>query len=307
MRQTLKITRWLSDIWIAFLLALIIIKIWGWVGNKDNPFSRLFGVWWLLSYMIGYGLLWGRKFFQKPANKVLSEDKRPPVIYLRSFKDDEKAAAPIVAQYMPVFFTEEEYLVDALNDFGPCVAIGQPSEKLPDLGAARMYLDDDEWQDKVRELLASSSLVVLRAGDTPNFFWEVEQSAKIIKPKNIIILIPKIRYDLFRTRANQYFPKPLPEDIGNPKTGTRLYGYIYFDEDWTSHFIKFEYHGSFWQPQLPSNGTRYIVQYTIRNSLAPIYERLGILIPQIEGGSFIVFFIAFLLSILFMSIFNQTK
>ena len=308
MRQTLKITQWLSDIWMAIVLALIIITIWDWVSNTDNPFSSLIGVWGFLGYMIGYGALWGRKIFQKPANKVLSEDKRPPIIYLRSFKDDEKAAAPIIAPNIPIFFTEEEYLVDTLNDFGPCVAIGQPGEKLPDLGAARLYLDDDEWQDKVRELLVSSSLVVLRAGDTPNFFWEVEQSAKFVKPKNIIILIPKIRYDLFRTRANPYFPKPLLEDIGDAKTGIRsLYGYIYFDEDWTSHFIKFEYHSSlsFWQVNLMSNPTQYIFQYTLRNSLAPVYERLGILIPQAESGSFIVFISVFLLSILFMSIFNR--
>jgi hypothetical protein len=294
---------------MAFVLALIIITIWDWVSIKDNPFFRLFNFWKILCFVIGYGSLWGRKIFKKPANKVLSEDKRPPVVYLRSFKDDEKAATPIMEESqspVPIFFTEEEYLVDALNDFGPCVAIGQPGEKLPALGAARMYLDDDKWQDKVRELLASSSLVVLRAGDTPNFFWEVEQSAKFVKPKNIIILIPKIRYDLFRTRANPYFPKPLPEDIGDGKTGIKsLYGYIYFDEDWTSHFIKFEYHGSFWRLQLQPNSTQYIFQYTLRNSLAPIYERLGILIPQIEGGSFIVFFVAFLFWILFVSNFNR--
>jgi hypothetical protein len=284
------------------MLALIIITIWDWVSNKDNPFFRLLNYWKILCFVIGYGLIWGRKFFKKPANKVLSEDKRLPVVYLRSFKDDGKAAAPIVDPYFPaspVFFTEEEYLVDALNDFGPCVAIGQPGEKLPDLGAARMYLDDDEWQDKVRELLVSSRLVVLRAGYTQNFFWEVEQSIKIATPQKIIMLIPNIIYDRFRIRANQYFSKPLPEEIGNTNGNTRigsLYGYIYFDEDWTSHFIKFEYHGSFWQDPK---------QYIIRNSLAPIYERLGILVPQIENGSSVVFYVAFFILILFMSIFNR--
>lgn len=305
MRQKSKINQWLHDMLAGFILALAIITIWDlwdWVSNKDHLFSGLSGLWTTLCFVIGYGLMWGRKFFQKPANKVLSEDKRPPVVYLRSFKDDKKASTPIRQLDWPVFFTEEEYLVDVLNDFGPCVAIGQPGEKIPDLGAARMYLDDNEWQDKVRELLAASSLVVLRAGDTQNFFWEVEQSAKNVKPKNIIILIPRVKktFDQFRLRANQYFPKPLPENIGDPGAFSgiaSLYGYIYFDEDWTSHFIKFEFRIPYWQRRMADP-----VQYIIRDSFAPVYERSGMLVPKTEDSSLVVILVSFLLSILSLSI-----
>src|SRR3990172_2856909 len=181
-----------------------------------------------------------RKYAQKSADELLSEDKRPPVIYLRSFKDDRAAAAPAALTNWFVVYTEEEQLAHVLNDFGPCVAIGQPGEQLPDLGAARMYFADDEGEEKVLEFLAASKLVVLRAGATPNFFWEVEQSAKMVSPENLIILVPvsKKKYNEFRKNADQFFPEKLPDYVGSSifsgKTGS-LQGYIYFDKDWTPH------------------------------------------------------------------------
>ena len=36
--------------------------------------------------------------------------------------------------------------------YGPFLAIGEPNEGLPQLGAARAYLSDDKWQEQVRAL-----------------------------------------------------------------------------------------------------------------------------------------------------------
>ena len=55
---------------------------------------------------------------------------------------------------------------------GPVIAIGKPGERLPQLGAARLYVDDDHWRDTIDDLMAESALVVVRAGDTPNLWWE---------------------------------------------------------------------------------------------------------------------------------------
>jgi hypothetical protein len=249
--------------------------------------------------------MWGRKLTQKPASKVLAEDTRPPVLYLRSFKDDHITSTPVREADVPMVFTEEEYLVDVLNDFGPCIAIGQPGEKFSDLGAARMYVENDKWKDKVRELLISSKLVVLRAGQTQNFLWEVVQSVKHVNPRNMIILIPRMKYtyDKIYGLANQYFPKPLPKTIGESNLflgAASLHGYIYFDADWTPHFVRFEFQIPFWQRRM-SNPTEYI----IRNSFAPIYERLGMLVPKTEDSNLGVVMAAFLLSILGLSLLNR--
>ena len=245
----------------------------------------------------------GRKFSLKSADELLAMDQRPPVIYLRSFKDDKKAAAPAVLTNWLAFFTEEEQLVHVLNDFGPCVAIGQPGEQLPDLGASRMYLADDEWQDKVREFLVKSNLVVLRAGTTPNFFWEVEQSAKTGRPENLIVLVPMTRkqYNQFRDRANPYFPRPLPNYIGSFLPGHRagtLQGYIYFEEDWTPHFVKFEI------PLIVQSISRPL-EPVIRNSFAPIYRQLDMPVPKTRTSLFVIMMILFSLALLCWAFFPR--
>jgi hypothetical protein len=305
MVQKSKVRQRVFDIWAGFLFALAIISIWNLVNHKDNPVSHLYGCWFLLSSVIAFVLMRRRKFRQRPASKILSEDKRPPVVYLRSFKDDKITSRAIRQTSWPVFYTEEEYLVDVLHDFGPCIAIGQPGENLPNLGAARMYLEDNTWQDRVRELVISSKLVVLRAGNTQNFLWEVEQSAKNVKPEHIIILIPGVKsiYDEFLLRANRYFPKPLPEHPGDSSLVRRigsLSGYIYFDEDWTPHFVKFQYRVSFWTTNMVDPP-----KYAIRNSLAPIYQRFGMAVPEPEGSSRTVLLVSFLISLLGLYALNR--
>lgn len=285
---------WFESAFLGFLLAFSMISLWNAIDN-DPQSENYIGCWGVLSLMIGSVLVRRRRLSQKLADKVLSEDTRRPVVYLRSFKDDQITSRAIGDPGFPVFYTEEENLMSSLKDFGPCIAIGQPREKLPDLGAARLYLDDSAWKEKVRELLISSKLVVLRAGATPNFLWEVEQSIQNANPMNIILLIPRREdtYPKFRELTSQYFPKALPENIGKHpfSTGTAsLYGYIYFDEDWTPHFTKFEFRIPFWQ-----YSGLFPARDIIRSSFTPIYERFGMDAPKFQNNFGIVM-VSFLLS-----------
>jgi hypothetical protein len=285
------------EISLGLMIAMTVIAVWR-LFNRTEHSLNISGLWSLFCLLLGSGLLWMRKLRARPANHVLSDDQRPPVLYLRSFKDDELTSRPIRETGLPVPFTEEEYLVEVLRDFGPCIAIGQPGESLPDLGAVRIYLADDAWQDKVRELLISSKLVVLRAGKTPNFLWEVEQGIRSARPQNIIILIPRMKnvYRSFRKLANRYFPKSLPERIEEPNLFmgiASLHGYLYFDEDWTPHFVEFRSRTAFW-----SRPVSFPIKYVIQASLSPIYERFGIAIPKPEYTSLGVVLISFLLAII---------
>jgi hypothetical protein len=300
-----KISLRAYEISMGLVMAVGVMTIRGLVNNKENTFSNYSGLWFFFSFIIGSILIWRRRLLLKSASKALSEDQRPPILYLRSFQDDDITSRPIRESALPFSFTEEEYLVEMLNDFGPCIAIGQPGEKLPDLGAARIYVADDQWQEKVRELLVSSRLVVLRAGKTKNFLWEVEQSIKSVNPRNIIILIPRMKnvYSWFRKLANRSFPRALPETIGEPSLFSgiaSLHGYIYFDEDWTPHFTKFEFRIPFWQRNIA-----YPTTYVMRNSLAPIYEHFGMPVPKTENMNLAVVLVAFFLSMLCLSLLNR--
>jgi hypothetical protein len=292
-----KIRQRLHDIFLGFTMALAVLIVWSWI-SRTNLSYGFSGISFLICSLIGSLLMWGRKLTQKTASKVLAKDQRPPVLYLRSFKDDAITSRPVRERDFPIFFTEEEYLIDVLHDFGPCIAIGQPGEKFADLGAARMYVDHDKWHDKVKELLISSKLVVLRVGKTSNFLWEVQQTIGRVHPEHIILLIPRMKniYKQFHALANKYFPKPLPDSIGDATLflgAASLHGYVYFDADWTSHFIKFEFQIPFWQRRMADP-----IEYIIRNSFAPIYERFGIPVPNTEASSFGLIIAAFFLSIL---------
>lgn len=130
--------------------------------------------------MIGVGVLgswviiWLKKVFAISGEELYSRDQRPPVVYLRSFGDDEKFKANNSGG---IYFNNsqmfEESLVNTLKQLGPVMAIGRPNERLPPLGAARMYVGDDSWQERVAALIDESSLIVLVLGKTAGLGWEI--------------------------------------------------------------------------------------------------------------------------------------
>ena len=167
--------------------------------------------------------LWlrAKKFTAASAEEVLAADTRAPVIYMRSFKDDTAASAAVLSGPPGwVFFfpkelmTEEEILAHILNDFGPMVTIGRPGEDLRQLGAARMYVSDQEWREKVSSLIQCARLVVLRLGQTEGFWWELENAIRQMNPHQLIALVPLIRdreaRETIRRRAEALFPNLCP-------------------------------------------------------------------------------------------------
>jgi len=189
----------------------------------------------------------GRKILALAMAGKAAEDSRPPVLYLRSFQDDQKAAVSPGESGLQMFTgtaaTEEEQLCRALSELGPFITIGRPGEKLPELGAARFYVSHEEWQDRVRELMNRSQLVVLRVGQTPGFFWEVQRAAQSIAPQKLVFLLPYSPdiYEQFRSLAADSFPRGLPEFDGGPSlAGSYLGGVLHFEPDWTPHILKFK-------------------------------------------------------------------
>jgi hypothetical protein len=201
----------------------------------------------------------GKQLDALSAQDLLIRDNRPPVVYLRSFQDDAVAAEGSL-NVMPLgggfimggmvaildslggIMSEEEQLAEALKDVGPFIAIGRPGEKLPQLGASRMYLPDSEWRGKVSDLMSRASLVVLRAGKSDGLLWEVQTAAKSVRPEKLLILLPYEReqYDLFRAQAEKFLSHRLPDyPVGKRKvTAGSVRGILYFGPDWTPHFLE---------------------------------------------------------------------
>jgi TM2 domain-containing membrane protein YozV len=158
------------------------------------------------------------KYEAPSAEEVLRDDPRPPVVYLRSFGIDDEIVSTgggrfarlwNLLQYMAAASPEQE-LAWILARVGPVVAIGKPGERLPQLGAARLYVDDDRWRETIDGLMTRSALVVVRAGNTPNLWWEIEQAMARQPPERLIVVAlgPEERWLEFQQRFAESFGTP---------------------------------------------------------------------------------------------------
>jgi TM2 domain-containing membrane protein YozV len=200
-------------LWTKLGGALLLVYCFAYVGLGDAGLYEAYGIadWmmgvgmvlFLLAVRGGLGLLrTGWKYDAVPADVLLANDPRPPVLYLRSFVDDGRilpAARGRFASWMETartflppfsyaFVSFEQELARGLQRVGPVVAIGRPGERLPELGASRLYVGDDEWQDRVSALMSQAALVVLQAGDTPSLWWEVEQAMARVPRRRLVIV-----------------------------------------------------------------------------------------------------------------------
>jgi hypothetical protein len=143
------------------------------------------------------GRLWnrGRRQLALRVQEIRKLDTRAPVLLLRSFGDDN---LPLERRYRMGWFlhapkeafTLEEYVVNRIWHLGPVIAVGNPSEDLSPLGAAREYVSDDRWRTSITQYLDESVYVVCILGSTPGLRWEYEQIQARGKQDSLLIVIP---------------------------------------------------------------------------------------------------------------------
>ncbi|MFF7505287.1 hypothetical protein ACFZBM_38635 [Streptomyces lavendulae] len=224
------------------------------------------------------GLLYsrGQQHLQAPAEEVTASDSRAPVLYLRSFEDDSVTKSlHLLGSYAIGFqqFTEEQELTLALSPAGPVIAVGQPGEQLPLAGAHRLYMDED-WQNRVIELMTRARLVVLRLGTTEGVWWEFEQALARVGPERLLLLVPsdpEDAYEHFRQRAHPRISLPAlpdPPALGLWHSPMSVRGALFFGPDWTPHFIDLH------RAPLPlARGSEVRVEF-VRKALEPVFARL---------------------------------
>lgn len=130
------------------------------------------------------------------ADDTMRRDPRAPVVYLRAFTDDGQMVVPYFNWRQRLFgraissltlTSAEQELAFILHRIGPVIAIGNPGEKLPQLGAARMYVEHDRWQQTVLEKLDQAALALVRVGKSPGVLWELEQV--LSRPRSKLLLL----------------------------------------------------------------------------------------------------------------------
>ena len=171
----------------------------------------------------------GRQMLAPTAAEVLSKNPINPVLYLRSFKIDEAPSDYIVSKNAIAIPkpTEEMRIGHSLNIIGPMVAIGDPEEELPKLGAARLYSTNETWKDRFYELLDSCKHVLWTVGVTPSVLWEFSQISSDKIFRKAIIYVPHRKMNQaqreafwadFRKHLSDNYPAifiSAPQTLGN--------------------------------------------------------------------------------------------
>jgi|SRR5687767_12125578 hypothetical protein len=201
--------------WLYALVAIPLGGYIGWlVGDVDTePGWLVFGEWGLV-FAIYFGLR-GFVCFRPRAETLLALDGRPPVIYLRSFRDDGALVARPYRITLRIFgwgfwITEytrgnllrvwfqhgkvrlEQAIEDEASAIGPFIAIGQPNESHPDFGATRAYFEGDDvaWRTAVESWIERAALVVVVPGQTQGLGWELEKVQSEGRTPNLVLVFP---------------------------------------------------------------------------------------------------------------------
>ena len=177
-------------------------------------------------------LVAAERFLVPGCREVCAQDSRPPVLFLRSFGEDEELTYDIISSgetSTEITAKAEDFLL-ALNAVGPLVSIGQPT-RLAHLGlyphgVFRDYVGHGQWQQRVQELLDQADMVVLTIGDTPGLEWEIVQTRERIGPESLLLYLPprpvsaltrkgrerneQAIYEHFRPMVKRHFDVDLP-------------------------------------------------------------------------------------------------
>jgi hypothetical protein len=184
----------------GILAAAALLAVYGLAEGRDPALaettSDLF-----LAAIVGLPLCaaaiaFGKRLAQPSAARLLEADERAPILLLRSFADDARQvrskglSTRVLSLGVRGRKRLEAAVADELARLGPFVAIGQPGERLPRLGAARAYFSDDEWQRAVIDWIARARLIVMVAGRTAWLQWELKEIVRAGQLGKLLLLLP---------------------------------------------------------------------------------------------------------------------
>lgn len=138
-----------------------------------------------------------RRIARVSVDTLLEEDARPPVLFLRSFFDDQVrldwGRRGRLRDW--IAFGEPSPSLDHLvlygtMPLGPAVAIGKPNAAVP-FGIARTYVSDDHWQDEIAHLAKAATAIVIVADDTSGVKWEFGYVDNHCAAKTLYLIPPR--------------------------------------------------------------------------------------------------------------------
>jgi hypothetical protein len=206
---------------IAYLTGLAALVAVLWLIAQAQMLAALASLALVFGSIYVITLVWRRaqRLAAFDASEQLKQDPRAPVLYLRSFQDDSEllemetdmfvqtgSGAPSALEKSGVLAQAwrritrarltsgggrlEEVLAREVRGIGPFVAIGAPTEPLPELGAARAYFSNDTWQSAIIRWVDLAGLIIKVMGPTKWIRWELDTIIERNALSKLIILMP---------------------------------------------------------------------------------------------------------------------
>ena len=146
------------------------------------------------------------------AEKYIEKDDRPPVLYLRSFKEERDWFAFI--RRRPFDHYPKPRDADRINvrtptletffaltfkqRLGPLVALGSPEDYLPpNLYTLRHYMADENWQVELAALARKAACIVVVTSVTSNLLWEYDFMRREGLHRKLFLLTRPAIYNIF--------------------------------------------------------------------------------------------------------------
>ena len=111
--------------------------------------------------------------------------------------------------------TLEVPLARAHRLVGLFFAIGRPPDALAPLGAARLYVSDDDWRSAVAAWVRVASAVVIQPEASEGTWWEVNHVATSVDLRRVLIIVPNpslrpLGYARIQSLTASVLPTALP-------------------------------------------------------------------------------------------------
>jgi hypothetical protein len=154
--------------------------------------------------------------------QLTTADPRPPILFLRAFRDDQVELSNPRLTLLGRFFaiatrrqSLDHLLLQEGTLYGPVVALGNPNDKFPPYGVARGYVDHAHWQGAVSRLANDSLAVVICVDDTEAMWWEIEHLvAHEHLRKTLFLIHPKFSDPADNAKMTRRLVAKLATDAG---------------------------------------------------------------------------------------------
>lgn len=177
--------------------------------------------------------LYGNISYQTPEDFVANNKEY--YLYLRGFNADipfgEENKGSDQSFNESMFVEVVDYALGVT-----CCALGMTKEVDSPIGATRVYVDDDNWQKNVLELMKNANRIFILVNDRKSCVWEIEQSIALLS-KTVFIVDDFDKYNTIRNRFISDINMPAISDSTSLpfffESGMEA---VSFDNTWKGYF-----------------------------------------------------------------------